>query len=274
MWTWRSQVLSRAHQPTQPRATHFGASTSPGSVSYGRLRSLIAILCPVEWSCRITNGASGKPTVKRRIPAQNMAEQEPTPEQLQAIAAANEEEEKVCYRPPAQKSLKEIQEMDQHDESLQKYKQALLGASPVAADPAAPNVVVTRMTLVCDAAPNPLVLDLTGDLPSLKKTPVVLKEGVEYKIKISFKVNKEIVSGLKYVQHTSRKGIKIDTSTYMVGSYGPKETEYDYVTTLEEAPKGVLARGTYTIKSNFTDDDKHDHLTWDWELHIKKEWTE
>lgn len=30
-------------------------------------------------------------------------------------------------------------------------------------DPTAPNVQVTRMTLVCDAAPHPLVLDLQGE---------------------------------------------------------------------------------------------------------------
>ncbi|XP_035258861.1 rho GDP-dissociation inhibitor 1-like [Anguilla rostrata] len=203
-----------------------------------------------------------------------MAEQEPTPEQLAAIAAENEEEEKVNYRPPAQKSLQEIQELDKNDESLRKYKEALLGAAPVAADPAAPNVVVTRLTLLCETAPGPLVLDLTGDLDSFKKNPFVLKEGVEYRIKISFKVNKEIVSGLKYVQQTFRKGIRIDKTDYMVGSYGPRETEYDFLTTLEEAPKGMLARGTYTIKSKFTDDDKHDHLSWEWDLNIKKDWTD
>ncbi|XP_061088567.1 rho GDP-dissociation inhibitor 1-like isoform X1 [Conger conger] len=203
-----------------------------------------------------------------------MAEQEPTSEQLVAIAAENEEEDRVNYRPPAQKTLQEIQELDKHDESLRKYKEALLGASPVAADPAAPNVVVTRLTLVCETAPGPLTLDLKGDLESFRKNPFVLKEGVEYRIKISFKVNKEIVSGLKYVQMTYRKGIRIDKTDYMVGSYGPRPDEYDFLTTLEEAPKGMLARGTYNIKSFFTDDDKHDHLSWDWDLNIKKDWTE
>ncbi|KAI1884217.1 hypothetical protein AGOR_G00224150 [Albula goreensis] len=201
-----------------------------------------------------------------------MAEQEPTPEQLAAIAAENESSETVNYRPPAQKSLQEIQELDKDDESLQKYKEALLGNPSVVADPNAPNVQVTRLTLVCETAPNPLTLDLQGDLESFKKQSFVLKEGVEYRIKISFKVNKEIVSGLKYVQQTQRKGVKIDKSDYMVGSYGPRAEEYEYLTPLEEAPKGMLARGTYNIKSKFTDDDKHDHLSWEWNLNIKKEW--
>lgn len=59
----------------------------------------------------------------------------------------------------------------------------------------------------------------------------------------------------------------------MVGSYGPRpEQEYEFITPIEEAPKGLLARGTYSVKSKFTDDDKHDHLSWEWSLTIKKEW--
>lgn len=61
-----------------------------------------------------------------------MAEHEPTPEQLAAIAAENEESEAVNYRPPAQKSLQEIQELDKDDESLRKYKEALLGSGSAA----------------------------------------------------------------------------------------------------------------------------------------------
>lgn len=63
-----------------------------------------------------------------------MAEQDPTPEQLAAIAAANEQAEGgVNYKPPAQKSLQEIQELDKDDESLRKYKEALLGNAAAAA---------------------------------------------------------------------------------------------------------------------------------------------
>ena len=66
----------------------------------------------------------------------------------------------------------------------------------------------------------------------------------------------------------------VDKATFMVGSYGPRPEEYEFLTPIEEAPKGMLARGTYHNKSFFTDDDKHDHLTWEWNLSIKKEWTE
>ncbi|MGH0151491.1 UNVERIFIED_CONTAM: hypothetical protein FKN15_034978 [Acipenser sinensis] len=141
-------------------------------------------------------------------------------------------------------------------------------------NPSVPNVQVTRLTLVCDKAPAPITMDLTGDLEALKKQNFVLMEGVDYKVKIHFKVNKEIVSGLKYVHHTYRKGIRVDKAVYMVGSYGPRVEEHEFMTPVEEAPKGMLVRGGYHIKSYFTDDDKTDHLSWEWNLNIKKEWTD
>uniref|UniRef100_A0A3Q0T2P3 Rho GDP-dissociation inhibitor 1 n=1 Tax=Amphilophus citrinellus TaxID=61819 RepID=A0A3Q0T2P3_AMPCI len=179
-----------------------------------------------------------------------------------AIAAENEEPEPVNYKPPAQKTVKEIHELDKDDESLRKYKEALLGPGISEADPNVPNVQVIRMSLVCESAPEPLILDLCGDLEAFKKQAFVLKEGVEYRIKISFKVRCNIFSHL----------LTVDKSDYMVGSYGPRDSEYDFLTTVEEAPKGLLARGNYVIKSKFTDDDKHDHLSWEWNLNIKKDW--
>ncbi|KAM8947763.1 rho GDP-dissociation inhibitor 1 [Pelodytes ibericus] len=202
-----------------------------------------------------------------------MAEHEPTSEQLEQIAAENEEDEhSLNYKPPAQKSIREIQELDQHDESLRKYKETLLGCPPAAVDPNAPNVVVTKLTLVCKSAPGPLELDLRGDLEKFKKESFNLKEGVEYQIKISFQVYKEIVSGLKYQQITSRKGVKVDKTNYMVGSYGPRAEEYEFLTPIEEAPKGLLSRGCYSMKSKFSDDDDAEHLSWDWNLTISKDW--
>uniref|UniRef100_A0A670XTP8 Rho GDP-dissociation inhibitor 1 n=1 Tax=Pseudonaja textilis TaxID=8673 RepID=A0A670XTP8_PSETE len=136
----------------------------------------------------------------------------------------------VNYKPPAQKSIQEIQELDKDDEiQITGCKKKLLNRllknlNPTpAADPFSPNVVVTKLTLVCASAPGPLELNLRGDLESFKKQAFVLKEGVEYQIKISFQVKREIVSGLKYIQHTFRK------------------EEYEFLTPLEEAPKGMLA---------------------------------
>lgn len=194
--------------------------------------------------------------------------------EVQVEEDEDELDSKLNYKPPPQKTLQELQELDKDDESLAKYKKTLLGDGPVVADPTIPNVIVTRLTLVCDCAPGPITMDLTGDLKALKKETFVLKEGVKYKVKICFKVTREIVSGLKYIQHTYRTGMKVDKATFMVGSYGPRPEEYEFLTPEEEAPKGLMARGNYCNKSFFTDDDKHDHLSWEWNLSIKKEWTE
>lgn len=179
--------------------------------------------------------------------------------------------ETVAFRAPAQKTLEEIKQLDNDDESLVRYKQTLLGTVSVCPGDV-PNVQVTSMTLLCDEASKPLTMDLTGDLSELKNRPLTLKEGVQYRIKILFKVNREIVSGLKYYHVTSRRGITVDKDAYMVGSYGPCPEEHEFISHLEDAPKGMMARGHYTIKSRFIDDDKNIHLFWEWGLDIKKDW--
>jgi len=52
-----------------------------------------------------------------------------------------------------------------------------------------------------------MVLDLSGDVSNLKKQVFAIKEGVTYRIRIDFFVQREIVHGLKYVQKTSRMGV-------------------------------------------------------------------
>lgn len=176
------------------------------------------------------------------------------------------------YQAPGKKSMLAIWQLDPEDVSLVKYKQTLLGPLPPVVDSGLPNVQVTRLTLLSDQAPGPLVMDLTGDLAALKNQVFVLKEGIEYKVKITFKVNKEIVSGLKCLHHTYRRGLRVDKAIFMMGSYGPRAQEYEFVTTVEEAPRGALARGLYVVRSLFTDDDRLDHLSWEWCLHVCQDW--
>ncbi|XP_029804815.1 rho GDP-dissociation inhibitor 3 [Suricata suricatta] len=176
------------------------------------------------------------------------------------------------YRAPGRKSLREIQQLDPEDESLAKYKRALLGPLLPLPDLSVPNVQVTRLTLMSEQAPGPITMDLTGELAALKDQVFVLKEGVDYKVKITFKVNKEIVSGLKCLHHTYRQGLRVDKAVCMLGSYGPSAQEYEFVTPVEEVPRGALVRGAYVVTSFFTDDDRTDHLSWEWGLHICQDW--
>lgn len=183
-----------------------------------------------------------------------------------------EDEQNLNYNPPAQKSLQEIQELDKDDESLVKYKQTLLGPGAVMADLSGPNVKVTRLTLLCDDAPEAITMDLTGDLSALKEKSFTLQDGVKYRLKIHFKVNREIVSGLKYRHVTYRKGVRMNKVVCMVGSYGPRAEEQEFLCPADEAPKGLMSHGQYQIKSCFIDDDKNVYLSWQWNLNISKEW--
>ncbi|KAM6299458.1 rho GDP-dissociation inhibitor 3 [Aegotheles albertisi] len=194
----------------------------------------------------------------------------------EGVTLSLEEEEDadvaLAYKTPAKKSLQEIQELDPGDESLRKYKQALLGAIPAAVDASVPNVQVMRLTLMCEQAPGPITMDLTGDLEVLRGRAFVLKEGVDYRVKVSFKVNREIVCGLRCLHLTYRRGRPVDRDVFMVGSYAPRAEEYEVVTPAEEAPRGWLARGSYHVRSLLTDDDHTEHLSWEWGLCIQKAW--
>ena len=62
----------------------------------------------------------------------------------------------------------------------------------------------------------------------------------------------------------------IDKSNIMVGSYPPKTEPHVFQTKAEEAPSGMLLRGSFNVSSKFTDDDKNVYLEWDWVLKIVK----
>jgi Rho GDP-dissociation inhibitor len=47
-------------------------------------------------------------------------------------------------------------------------------------------------------------------------------EGCKYKIEVTFRVQHDIVSGLKYTNAVYRKGVRVDKQTTMLGSFGPQ----------------------------------------------------
>lgn len=185
-----------------------------------------------------------------------------------------EDEVEENYKAPPQKTIEELLKLDNEDESLRKYKATLLGAQAekIILDANNPkNVIVKRLALVVADRPD-MVLELDGDLSQLKKQSFSIKEGIQYRIRIEFNVQRELVHGLKYVQKTSRLGVPVDKMTHMVGSYSPKNEILSFTTNMEEAPSGLLARGEYSVSSLFTDDDKSEHLKWDWSLKVEKDW--
>jgi len=196
------------------------------------------------------------------------------------ITTGLEEEEKDdegVYQPPPEKSIDDMLNTDVEDESLQKYKAALLGSATagsgaVVVDESDPRkVIVKKLSLVVEGREDHDI-DLTQDLAAIKSSSFTIKEGCKFRIKIDFVVQREIVHGLKYVQKSYRKGIPVDKMTHMVGSYAPKEEAHSYLTPPEDAPSGMIGRGNYTVSSLFTDDDKNEHLKWEWSIDIKKDW--
>ncbi|XP_036146323.1 rho GDP-dissociation inhibitor 1 isoform X3 [Monomorium pharaonis] len=184
------------------------------------------------------------------------------------------------YKPPPEMSIEQILETDKEDESLRKYKETLLGEAKsggIIVEPNDSRKVIVKKLALCVADRPDMELDLTSDLSQLKKQTFVIKEGVSYRIRIDFIVQREIVHGLKYVQKTYRlgvPGVTVDKMVHMVGSYPPKTELQSYTTPAEDAPAGVVARGSYNVSSLFTDDDKHEHLKWEWAFEIKKDWKE
>jgi Rho GDP-dissociation inhibitor len=57
-----------------------------------------------------------------------------------------------------------------------------------------------------------------------------------------------------------------------LGSRAPSAEIQTFVSDVEQAPSGVLSRGSFLVKSKLTDDDKHIYAEWEWNLVIAKEW--
>jgi Rho GDP-dissociation inhibitor len=113
-----------------------------------------------------------------------------------------------------------------------------------------------------------------GSLETLKEKPFTIKEGATFRMKVRFRVQHSILSGMKYLQVVKRMGVSQKTQE-MIGSYSPNTTdkaEYEKKFGADTAPSGMLARGHYNAVSKFVDDDNTVHLSFSWSFDIKKDW--
>ncbi|ORE05746.1 E set domain-containing protein [Rhizopus microsporus var. microsporus] len=178
------------------------------------------------------------------------------------------------YKPGEKKTLEEYQSLDAQDESLKKWKESL-GLNNATNGPSDDHrrVIVEHIALEVEGRPDVIVdLSTPQAVEAAKSAPFTIKEGVEYRMKVKFRVQHDVVSGLKYLQVVKRKGIRVDKTEEMIGSYGPSANSYEKKFQLEEAPSGLLARGHYEAKSKFIDDDNVTHMEWTWFFDIKKDW--
>ncbi|KAG8218788.1 immunoglobulin E-set [Butyriboletus roseoflavus] len=184
------------------------------------------------------------------------------------------------YKPTAAKTADEYAKMDATDESLARWK-ASLGIVPggVGGDTSLPKVTVLTLELDSPTLPptKKLIFHLadTAKLADTKKNPIIIKEGVEYNVRITFKVNHSIISGVRYLQVVKRAGVTVDKLEQMLGSYGPHPKGEAYAKNFdpEESPSGALVRmGAFNVRSRVIDDDGEVYADWDWSFKLAKEW--
>ncbi|RYC60192.1 hypothetical protein CHU98_g6005 [Xylaria longipes] len=167
---------------------------------------------------------------------------------------------------------------DANDESLQRYKKSLgLGGGKDLSDPNDSRVCIIQSLTMESPGRDPVTIDLSqpGSENTLKDKPFKIKEGAKFTMVASFRVQHEILSGLQYVQTVKRKGIRVSKDSEMLGSYAPntdKQPIYTKRFQEEDAPSGMLARGHYNAVSTFIDDDKKQHLQFEWSFDISKDW--
>ncbi|KAF5185791.1 Rho gdp-dissociation inhibitor [Thalictrum thalictroides] len=176
----------------------------------------------------------------------------------------------VDFTPGPLVTLKEQLEKDKDDESLRRWKEKLLGSlEGDLNDQREPEVIFQSIGIItddCGETTTPLPVDKnhsTGVLFSLK-------EGSEYRLKLTFTVQHNIVSGLRYSNTVWKGPLRVDQNKGMLGTYAPQKEPYTHTLDEETTPSGVLARGIYSAKLKFEDDDKRCHLELKYSFEIKK----
>lgn len=169
-------------------------------------------------------------------------------------------------------TLKEQFEKDKDDESLRRWKEQLLGSVDINAvgESLDPEVKILSLEIK-----SPGRADIVLSIPEngKPKSPwFVLKEGSKYSLKFTFQVSNNIVTGLKYTNTVWKTGIKVDSMKEMIGAFSPQTEPYTHEMPEETTPSGIFARGSYSARTKFLDDDNKCYLEINYTFDIKKEW--
>lgn len=115
-------------------------------------------------------------------------------------------------------------------------------------------------------------LDTEEGVAAMTKTGISMKEGSNYKFKLGFRVNHEILTGLKFTNKVM-KGVFWNTDDLVIGSFAPQTKAYEFEFPRYEyntAPSGMMFRGTYKSKNTFGDSDGNNHLEFEYKVNITK----
>ncbi|KAF3456994.1 hypothetical protein FNV43_RR01651 [Rhamnella rubrinervis] len=170
-------------------------------------------------------------------------------------------------------SLKEQLEKDKDDESLRKWKEQLLAGVDLSAvgESKEPEVKILSLTIQCPGRKD-VVLPIPFQNNPKKTSLFSLKEGSKYHLKFNFTVSNNIVLGLRYTNTVWKTGLKVDSTKIMLGTFSPQLEPYTCETEEETTPSGMFARGLYTARTKFVDDDGKCYLDVNYYFEILKNW--
>jgi Rho GDP-dissociation inhibitor len=182
---------------------------------------------------------------------------------------------------PPEVNLKEAFQKEKDDPSMIAYLKSL-GIDPdyVAPKDDPRRVVIQEFAIIFKDYDRPAVLKFASDedIKNAKKTPLVIKEGCQYRMRVTFRVQHNVVLGFKIKnQIYSSIGKKLAEDLEMLGTYPPKN-EFQTVdipkNDWNEAPSGMIARGSYKAKMRFMDDDGNSHLDFEYTVKIAKDYAD
>eukprot|EP00842_Homolaphlyctis_polyrhiza_P003976 jgi/Hompol1/457/HPOL_000557-RA len=156
------------------------------------------------------------------------------------------------YKVGEKKTVAELAQLDAQDESLRKWKESLGLKGAQESGSSDPRKVIVLALSLEVAGRDDVTIDLSTPeaIKALETNVLTIKEGIEYRLKVTFKIQHDVISGLKYLHVVKRGPLKVDKMEEMFP--------------LEDSPSGMMARGTYSVKSRFIDDDGQCHLEWAW----------
>ncbi|XP_061367484.1 rho GDP-dissociation inhibitor 1-like [Gastrolobium bilobum] len=191
--------------------------------------------------------------------------------------AEEEEEEKdiddhknSTFVPGPLLSLKEQIERDKEDESLRRWKEKLLGCLESDSEGQIyPKVKFHSIGIISEDF-GEMITPLPADENQNGHILFTLREGSHYQLKLKFSVLHNIVSGLAYSNTVWKGGLQVDQSKGMLGTFAPQKEPYIHALKEDITPSGALARGVYSAKIKFEDDDRRCHMELKYSLEIKK----
>ncbi|KAM7263409.1 hypothetical protein ACFE04_001092 [Oxalis oulophora] len=182
----------------------------------------------------------------------------------------DDEDRKIELGP--QVTLKEQFEMDKDDESLTRWKEQLLGGVDFnsVGEALEPEVKILSLAIKSPGRSD-IVLAVPED-GNPKGTWFTLKEGSRYSLHFTFQVSNNIVAGLMYTNTVWKTAVKVDSAKEMLGTFSPQAEPYTHEMPEETTPSGMFARGSYSARTKFLDDDNKCYLEINYIFDIRKEW--